>query len=50
MVKLETSKNDDIDKGGLAKGILHGIERRMSEKIMKGNYEAMRTNDPDTDG
>ena len=50
MVKLETSKIDDIDESDLAKDILHGIQNRMSTKIMKGNYGAMRTDDPDTDG
>jgi len=50
VVKLETSKIDDIDEGDLAKDILHGIQNRMSTKIMKGNYGAMRTDDPDTDG
>ena len=49
VVKLEISKNDDIDEDDLAKEILHGIESRMSKKIMKGDYEAMRTKDPDTD-
>ena len=50
MVKLETSKNDDIDEDFLAKEILHEKESRMSEKIMKGNYGVIRMNDPDTDG
>ena len=48
VVKLETSKNDDIDEDNLAKEILHGIESGISENIMKGNYGAMRTDDPDT--
>ena len=38
MVKLEISKNDDIDEGDLVKEILHGIESRMSENIMKKSY------------
>ena len=50
VVKLETSKNDDIDEDNLAKEILHGIESGISENIMKGNYGAMRTDDPDTNG
>ena len=37
VAKLDTSKNDDIDEDDLAKNILHGIENRMSEKIMKSN-------------
>ena len=49
VAKLDTSKNDDIDEDDLAKNILHGIENRMSEKIMKSNYGAMRTDDLDTD-
>ena len=32
VVKLEISKNDDIDEDDLAKEILHGIESRMSKK------------------
>ena len=48
-VKLESSKNNDTNKGDLAKKILHGIESRTSEDIMKGNYEAMRTYDLDKD-
>ena len=48
-MKLETSKKNDIDEGDLVKEILHGIESRMAGKIMKDNYGAMRTNDPDTD-
>ena len=50
VVKLETSKNDDIDEGDLVKEIIHGIECRMSEKIMKDNYGTMITDDLDTDG
>ena len=51
MVKMEISKNDDIDEGDLlAKEILHGIDSRMSEKIIKGNYGEMRTEDHNTDG
>ena len=50
VVKLETSKNDNIYEGDLAKEILHGIESRMSKKIMKGNYGVMRTDDPNIDG
>ena len=50
MVNLEISKNDHIDEGNLAKEILHGIDSRMSEKIMKGNYGEMRTDDHNTDG
>ena len=50
VIKLETSKNDDIDEGDLAKYVLHRIESRMSEKIMTGNYRAMRTDDLATDG
>ena len=42
MVNLETSKNDDIDEDVLAKDIFHEIKSRMSEKIMKVNYGAMR--------
>ena len=49
MVKLEISKNDDIDEGDLVKEILHGIESMMSENIMKGSYGEMRMDDPDTD-
>lgn len=33
VVKLKTSKNDDVDEDDLAKKILHGMETRMSEKI-----------------
>ena len=50
VVKLETSKNDDIYEGDLAKEILHGIESEMSKKIMKSNYGVMKTDDPNTDG
>ena len=50
VIKLETSKNDDIDEDDLAKKILHGIESRMFEKIIKVNYGEMRTDNPDTDG
>ena len=42
MVNLETSKNDKMDDDALKK-MLHGIESIMSEKIMKSNYGAMRT-------
>ena len=42
VVKLETIKNDDIDEGDPAKEILHGIESRMSENVMKSNYGTMR--------
>ena len=49
MVKLKISKNDDIYEDDLAKEILHGIESRMSNKILKGNYRTMRTDDPDND-
>ena len=31
-VKLESSKNDDIDEDDLAKEILHGTESRMMGK------------------
>ena len=50
MVNLETSKNDEIDDDDLTKEILHGIESRMSEKIMRSNCGEMRTDDPATDG
>ena len=50
VIKLETSKNNDIDEDDLAKKILHGIESRMFEKIIKVNYGEMRTDNPDTDG
>ena len=46
VVNLETSKNDEIDDDDLAKEILHGIESRMSVKIMKNKYGEMRTDDP----
>ena len=49
VVELETNKNDDIDEDNLAKKILHGIESRILEKIMKGNYGVMITDNPDTD-
>ena len=50
VVKLETSKKDNIDEGDLAKDILHRIVSRMSEKIMKGNYGTIRMDNPDTEG
>ena len=50
MVKLETSKSDDIYKDNLAKEKLYGIESRMSDKIMRGDYGEMRMDDPDIDG
>ena len=49
VVKLETGKNDDIDEGDLVKEILHRMESRMSENIMKGNYGETIKDDPDTD-
>ena len=49
VVKLKTSKNNDIDVDGLAKEILHGIESRISEKIVNGNSGTMKTDHPDTD-
>ena len=49
VVKLETNKNNDIDEGELAKEILHGIESRIPENIMKGNYGAIKMDDPDID-
>ena len=45
-----TSKNDEVHDNELAKEILHGIESRMSEKILKRNCGAMRTDDPVIDG
>ena len=50
VVKLETSKSDDIYKDNLAKEKLYGIESRMSDKIMRGDYGEMRMDDPDIDG
>ena len=47
---LETSMNNEIDDHGLVKEILRGIESKISEKIMKKGYMAMRTDDPATDG
>ena len=46
---LITSKNDEVHDDELAKEILYGIESGMLEKIVKGNYGAMRTDDPATD-
>ena len=50
VLNLETSKTDEVDDDDLSKGILHGIKSRMSDKIMKINYGAMRMYDPATDG
>ena len=47
---LITSKNDEVHDDKLAKNILYGIESRMLEKIVKGNYGAMRTDALATDG
>jgi len=48
VVNLEISKIDKIDDDDLAKEILHGIESRISEKIMKSDYGAMKTDNPAT--
>ena len=49
VIDLEASKSDKIDDSDLEKEILQGIKSRMSEIIIKSNYGAMRTDDPDTD-
>ena len=49
VANLITSKNDEVHDDELAKEILHGVESKMSEKIVKGNCGAMRTDDPATD-
>ena len=48
VVNLEISKIDKIDDDDLAKEILHGTKSRISEKIMKSDYGAMRTDNPAT--
>ena len=48
VVNLEISKIDKIDDDDLAKEILHGIESRISEKIMKSDYGTMRTDNTAT--
>ena len=49
VTNLITIKNNKVHDDELAKDILHGIESRMSEKIVKGKYGTMRTDDPAID-
>ena len=50
VTNLITNKNDEVHDDELVKDILQGMESRMPEKIAKGNYGVMRTDDPSTDG
>ena len=49
VANLITSKNNEVHDDELAKDILHGVESNISEKIVKENCGAMRTDDPATD-
>ena len=45
VTNLITSKNDEVHDDELAKEILHGIESRMLENILKRNCGVVRTDD-----